>query len=135
MILRRFEDIKAWEASRELVREIYRVSLDSSFARDYNLKDQIQRAAVSAMSNIAEGFERGTDKEFIRFLIIARSSIAEVRSQLYVAHDLKYIDKNQFESLSTKASEVGKLVNGFIGYLRNNPVPRKTRRPTDELAN
>ena len=134
MRIRRFEEIQAWKAARELVREIYRLSSHGTFAKDYSLKDQVQRAAVSAMSNIAEGFERGTDKEFIQFLIVARGSIAEVQSQLYVAHDLHYIDEGQFQTLSTKAAEVGKLINGFIGYLRVHRMSREIRRSADKPA-
>lgn len=131
MNLRRFEDIKAWTAAKELVNEIYVATSKGAFSKDYGLRDQIRRAAVSAMSNIAEGFERGTDKEFIQFLIVARSSLAEVRSQLYVAKDLDYIDNAEFDSLSAKASEAGKLINGFITYLGNNRNLLRTGRLKD----
>lgn len=131
MNLRRFEDIKAWTAAKELVNEIYVATSKGAFSKDYGLRDQILRAAVSAMSNIAEGFERGTDKEFIQFLIVARSSLAEVRSQLYVAKDLDYIDNAEFDSLSAKASEAGKLINGFITYLGNNRNLLRTGRLKD----
>ena len=79
---------------------------------------------MSAMSNIAEGFERGSGREFIHFLIIARGSLAEVRSQLYVALDLEYVDQTNFNRLSIKASQTGKLLNGFISYLRNRTQPK-----------
>jgi len=132
MNLKKFEDIKAWKAAKELVTEIYVATSKGGFSKDYGLRDQIRRAAVSAMSNIAEGFERGTDKEFVQFLIIARGSVAEVRSQLYVAHDLYYIDESQFKKLLTKASEVGKLINGFISYLRGTQNSIRTERQADQ---
>lgn len=93
MKIEKFEDIKAWQIARELVREIYRITNKDEFAKDFGLKDQIRRAAVSIMSNISEGFERGSDKEFNQFLNYARGSSAEVKSQLYIASDLGYILK------------------------------------------
>ena len=108
--------------------DIYAVTSKGEFSRDYGLQRQIRDAAVSAMSNIAEGFERGTDKEFIQFLIIARGSLAEVRSQLYVARDLRYVGDGEFNALLGKASEAGRLVNGFITYLRKNSSSKKTSR-------
>lgn len=119
MLVRQFEDLEAWIAARNLVQEIYRVTSKGGFAKDYGLRDQIRRAAVSVMSNIAEGFERGSRREFIQFLIIARGSLAEVRSQLYVALDLEYLDQASFDRLSGQASRTAKLVNGFVSYLRN----------------
>jgi len=89
--IKRFEDIKAWQKARALVRDIYEVTSKGNFAKDYSLKDQIRRASISVMRNIAEGFSRQTDREFIQFLHVAKGSTSEVRSQLYVALDLKYI--------------------------------------------
>ena len=94
--MKRFEEIEAWQFSRELAKLIYEATKQGQFAHDYGLKDQIQRAAVSIMSNIAEGFERNGNKEFINFLTIAKGSCGEVRSQLYVAFDQGYVDKAQF---------------------------------------
>ncbi len=88
---KKFEDIKAWQKSRELTNEIYEATAQGDFARDFGLKDQIRRAAVSIMSNIAEGFERSGTGEFVQFLAIAKGSSGEVRSQLYVALDQQYL--------------------------------------------
>ena len=89
--IKRFENVEAWRKARELVSAIYAVSSKSAFAKDFGLRDQIRRAAVSILSNIAEGFERGGDKEFSQFLSLAKASCGEVRSQLYVALDQKYL--------------------------------------------
>jgi len=88
----RFEDLIAWQKARQLTSVIYRITSLSDFARDFGLRDQIRRAAVSVMSNIAEGFDRASRSEFHQFLVIAKASCAEVRSQLYVAQDVGYID-------------------------------------------
>lgn len=85
--IEKFEDIEAWKKARELTRDVYTASKQAAFAKDFGLKDQIRRAAVSIMSNIAEGFERGGDKEFAQFIALAKGSSAEVRAQLYVALD------------------------------------------------
>jgi four helix bundle protein len=115
--IERFEDIKAWQTARNLVSAIYRVSGRGKFEKDFGLRDQIRRAAVSAMSNIAEGFERCSDKEFHRFLYIAKGSAGEVRSQLFVALDLEYLTSEEFSNLRLKAEEVAKALSGFITYL------------------
>lgn len=116
--IERFEDIKAWQIARELVNEVYRISGRENFARDFSLKDQIRRAAVSIMSNISEGFERRSDKEFIHFLNYARASAAEVKSQLYIALDLGSIKENSFRTLYGKCTDISKLIMGFIGFLK-----------------
>ena len=116
--IERFEDIVAWQKARELVKEVYRVSNDGRFAKDYGLRDQLRRAAVSIMLNIAEGFARKTNKEFIQFLVIAHGSTAEVQSALYVALDQEYVSHEQFESLFKHADETSKLMMGFSNYLR-----------------
>jgi len=118
--MRTFEEIEAWQLSRELVRDVYRVSREGVFAKDFGLQDQIRRAAVSIMSNIAEGFERGGNKEFINFLTIAKGSCGEVRSQLYVAFDQGYIDKTQFESMVHTDIRVSVMLQAFIAALRNS---------------
>lgn len=109
----RFEDLIAWQKARAFNRSIYNVTRDGAFSRDFGLRDQIRRAAVSVMSNIAEGFDRGGKREFHQFLVIARASCAEVRSQLYVALDAGYLSRNQFETLHRQAEEVGRIVNGL----------------------
>ena len=115
--IERFEDIEAWQRARELAKQIYKISNDGPFARDFGLRDQIRRAAVSIMSNIAEGFERGSNKEFIQFLYIAKGSGGEVRAQLYVALDQGYIDRKNFTSLNRDAAEISRMISGFITYL------------------
>jgi four helix bundle protein len=116
--IRRFEDLEAWKLARELANAIYRVTSDGSFARDFALRDQIRRAAISVISNISEGFERSGDAEFIQFLHMAKGSCGEVRCQLYLARDQDYISKESFESLLSQCMSVSKLVSGLIKYLR-----------------
>ena len=116
--IKRFEDIEAWKKARRLVNEIYRVTRKGTLSKDSSLKDQIRRAAVSVMSNIAEGFSRQTDREFTQFLYMAKGSVSEVQSQLYVASDLDYLSKEEFTRLYNDADEVAKLISGFIRYLK-----------------
>jgi four helix bundle protein len=111
--IERFEDLIAWEKARELTREIYHITRKGAFAKDFGLSNQIQRAAVSIMSNIAEGFERGGRGEFQQFLSIAKASCAEVRSQLYVAFDIGYLNKEKFQELLAMAEEVAKILGGL----------------------
>ncbi len=109
----KFEDLIAWQKARELTSSIYKVTRQGSFAKDFGLSNQIQRAAVSIMSNIAEGFERGNRAEFHYFLTIAKGSCAEVRCQLYIAFDAQYIDQKSFESFLDQAQEIGRIVGGL----------------------
>jgi len=120
--IQRYEDIQGWQKARELTRFIYAVTRQKAFARDFGLKDQIRRAAVSAMSNIAEGFERGGRAEFIQFLSIAKSSGGEVQSQLYVALDQEYITREQFDQGYKLCDETMRLIGGFVAYLRKSPI-------------
>ena len=113
----RFEEIDAWKKARELTRQVYRVTNGSAFAKDFGLKDQIRRAAVSAMSNIAEGYERDGSREFVQFLSTAKASAGEVRSQLYVALDAGYVTPEEFEAIAALAVEVAFLTRGFMAYL------------------
>jgi four helix bundle protein len=122
--IEKFEDLIAWQKARKLTSEIYKVTSREKFARDFGLKDQIRRAAVSCMSNLAEGFERGGMVEFHRFLVIAKGSCAELRAQLYVAMDIGYIDAVLFGSLITQAAEVGRIIGGLrasVGRRRSTP--------------
>lgn len=115
-----FEEIVSWQKSRELNVEIYKITNSCDlFHKDFGLRDQIRRASISISSNIAEGFERQTTKEFIRFLYIAKASAGEVRSQLYLAFDLKYIDDKEFNELKLKINEVSKLISGLLKYLQS----------------
>jgi four helix bundle protein len=118
--IERFEDIKSWQLARDLVQKVYAITRSGEFSRDFGLSDQIRRAAVSVMSNIAEGFERNSTKEFVQFLYIARGSAGEVRSQLYVALDLGYVTETAFGELLMKAEETSKAIFGFIKYLRSS---------------
>ena len=103
----------AWQRARELTKQIYNVTRTGRFSKDFGLKDQIRRASVSVMSNIAEGFDRGGRTEFHRFLVIAKGSCAEVRSQLYIASDIGYIDKKYFNELYALISELSRIIGGL----------------------
>jgi four helix bundle protein len=115
--VQRFEDLICWQKARILVREIYKVTERQKFCRDFDLKSQIRRAAISVMNNIAEGFGRFSKKEFVRFLEISSTSASEVKSALYVAFDLEYCDQLLIEGLQSKAEEVKRLNLSFIRYL------------------
>jgi len=118
--IERFEDIKAWQLSRELVKKIYALSKEPKFSKDFGFKDQITRAAVSVMSNIAEGFERYTKSEFIQFLVIAKGSVGEVRSQVYVAYDSGYIVEQDFLKLKGDCEIISRCLWNLIKYLKGN---------------
>jgi four helix bundle protein len=111
--VQRFEDLIAWQKARQLTKRIYQLTSKGIWARDFGLLSQIQRASVSIMSNIAEGFERHRLNEFHQFLSIAKASCAEVRSQLYVALDVGYIVENDFAAVAAQAEEVGRIVGGL----------------------
>lgn len=115
--VKRFEDLIAWQKSRELTKKIYKITEQEKFAKDFGLKNQIQRASVSVMSNIAEGFERYRPNEFHQFLSIAKGSCAEVRSQLYVAFDIGYLQEDEFYSLKAATEELSKIINGLRSYI------------------
>jgi four helix bundle protein len=115
-----FEELIAWQKARTLVRNIHEISNKGLFKRDYSLRNQICRASVSAMSNVAEGFEREGDKEFIQFLSQAKASSGEVRSQLYVALDLGYVTEEEFDNLYNMAHEASRVISGLIGYLKKS---------------
>lgn len=114
MKIEQFEDIIAWQKAKRLTEETYEQMRE---IRDAGFKDQIQRASVSVMNNIAEGFERKSNKEFKQFLFIAKGSCGEVRSMLYVANSLKYIDKKQFDLMSALSVEISKMLSGLIKVL------------------
>ena len=117
---KRFEELEAWQHARRLTNEIYRVSALGRFSRDFGLRDQVRRAGVSVMSNIAEGFERGGNKEFMQFLCVAKASCGEARSELCVASDQGYITLDQFEALSAMALQTSRLISGLLRYLRQS---------------
>jgi four helix bundle protein len=121
MILKKFEDIESWKEARNLVREIYTLFAE---CRDYGFRDQIQRASISVMSNIAEGFDRGSNKEFIQFLVIARGSLSEVKSLSYAGFDIGYLSNGKFEKIAARCDSLASLINGFIRYLKNSERKR-----------
>jgi len=125
MKISRFEDIEGWKKARLLTQQIYQVSASGMFSRDFGLRDQVRRASVSIMSNIAEGFERDGNKEFAQFLSIAKGSVGEVKSQFYVALDAGFIDQAQFTNLYGQADETGKLIAGFRRYLQQSELRGK----------
>lgn len=123
--IERFEDIDAWKEARKLTHEIYSITGKRSFSSDLGLRDQLQRASVSVMANIAEGFDGGSNREFVKFLGYALRSTTEVQSHLYVALDQGYIDDPAFRSLYQLTLKVKNLLGGFIRYLRSHPsTPR-----------
>lgn len=125
MVISRFEELVAWQKARTLTRDVYQVTRTGRFARDFGLSGQIQRAAVSIMSNIAEGFDRGNRAEFHQFLSVAKASCAEVRSQIYIAHDIEYMTKEQFESLKALAEEVSRIIGGLRAFVARQRDQRR----------
>ncbi len=123
----RFEEIEAWKTARELTRMVYSLTEQDSFARDFGLKNQIQRAAVSVMSNIAEGFESRTQAQFLDYLGHAKASAGEVRCQLYVAFDLQYINQDQFNMVFDLADKSSRQIARFMSYLETHPQSRRVR--------
>jgi len=121
----RFEDLIAWQKARHLAKEIYLVTSKDAFSRDFGLKDQIRRAAVSVMSNMAEGFERGGRSEFHQFLVVAKSSCAEVKSQLYVAADVGYLSEAEFSRLGNLTDEVSRITGGLRSSVSKQRNSRK----------
>jgi four helix bundle protein len=120
--IERFEDIESWKLAREITRMIYTASAGEKFCRDFALCNQIRRAAISILSNIAEGFERGGNKEFVQFLAVAKGSCGEVRAQLYVALDQGYVDETKFREIVAKLNEASRLIAGFIKYLQQSDL-------------
>ena len=123
----RFEEIRAWQTARALTKQVYEVSGQAGFARDYGLRDQLRRAAVSVMSNIAEGYESQTQEQFIRYLGYAKASAGEVRSQLYVALDVGYLDQAQFEALYDLVDKCSRQLSRFVAYLRTQAGSGRVR--------
>lgn len=127
MLIKRFEDIDVWKEARKLVNIIYDLTSKELFKKDFGLREQIQRAAVSCMSNVAEGFDSDTKQQFIQMLSYAKRSSSEVQSELYVALDRAYISEEEFSKSYNQAKTVRKLANGFIRYLR-------TGKPANSLT-
>ena len=119
----KFEDIEAWQSARTLAGSVYKVVSAGKFSHDFGLRDQLQRAAVSVMANIAEGFGRGRNAELIHFLVIARGSCSEVQSHLYIAADAGLMTKAEFDEISEQADKTARKISAFIGYLRKAKKP------------
>ncbi|MGZ8477764.1 MAG: four helix bundle protein [Candidatus Binatia bacterium] len=117
-----FTEIEAWQKARELTFRVYAVSKRGAFAKDFELLGQIRSASVSVMSNIAEGFDRNGTAEFVQFLAIAKGSVAEVASQLYVAKDQSYFNAAEFDQLIALASETGRKIGALMNYLRRSGI-------------
>lgn len=126
--VQQFEDLRVWQDARELSKSVYAASKQRAFYRDIRLREQVRRAAVSVMSNIAEGFERGSRKEFVQFLNVAKGSNGEVRSQLYVAQDQEYLSAKEFATLREYATLLSRRIASFIRYLENHPSNRRVRK-------
>lgn len=120
-----FEDLPVWKTARQLTVRIYKITGANTFAKDFGLRNQIRRAAVSLMSNIAEGFEHDTQAQFILYLGRSRASAGEIRCQLHIALDLNYISKTQFQELALLAADCSKQIYGLIKYLRTLPNSRR----------
>ncbi len=112
-----FEDLTAWQKARAWTAAIYAASSKGAFGKDFALRDQIRRSSVSVMSNLAEGFERGHRKEFRQFVLIAKGSCAEARSQLYLASDVGYLTEPEFDTLMSQGAEVGRILGGLAKSL------------------
>jgi len=142
MAIESFEDLNVWKRARELVNIIYRVTKNKKFVEDKGLVDQIRRASVSILSNISEGFERGSNTEFIQFLYIAKASCAEVRCQIIVAFDQGYINKEELGEIKELALKVSGMIGNLIGYLKKSklkgakfkkPPRRSIKEELDEI--
>jgi len=118
MIAKRFEDLICWQKARELTKFIYSLTRKDTFKTDFGLRDQIQRSSVSVMSNIAEGFGRGGNNEFIQFLFVAKGSLSELKSQLYIAKDLGYISDKEFDKAYSMTEDISRLANAFIKSMK-----------------
>ena len=124
MKIEKFEDLIAWQKARELTKRVYQLTNREPFCRDFGLANQIQRSAVSVMSNLAEGFERGSSSEFHQFIVIAKASCAEVRSQLYVALDIDYISKDQFHTINSLALELSRIIGGLRSSVHKTKIKK-----------
>lgn len=128
MTVKRFEDLQVWQDSRSFVKSIYELTSSLNFSKDYGLRDQIQRASVSIMNNISEGFERDSNREFIKFLGYSKGSAGEVRSMLYIALDLKYITKEEFDLAFNQAINIITQLANFIKYLKTYTIKKNINK-------
>jgi four helix bundle protein len=117
-----FEELEVWKKAREFAKSIYDISQNNTLSKDFELKNQMNRSSGSVMDNIAEGFERGGNKEFVQFLAIAKGSVGETRSQLYRALDREHIEKETFETLKSEALSISKMLSSLINYLKSSEI-------------
>ena len=117
-----FEELEVWISAKQLSVAVYKLTNTGDLNKDFGLKDQMRRASVSIISNIAEGFERNGNKEFIQFLSIAKGSAGELRAQIYLANELEYLDKETFNLLLEKTTSVSKMLSGLINYLKQSEL-------------
>jgi four helix bundle protein len=121
-VAKRFEDLEVWQLARDLTRIVYKVSSGGRLAKDFGLRDQLRKASVSVMSNLAEGFERGGSREFLQFVALAKGSCGEVRSQLYVALDQEYLGRADFDRVFELTVRLSRMLASLLRYLRNSPI-------------
>jgi len=121
-VIKSFEDLEIWKISKDFTVELYKITHNKNFNKDFSLRDQLRRASISIISNIAEGFERNGNKEFIQFLSIAKGSAGEIRAQIVIAFELKYITDKEFEKLHKDISQVSKQLSGFINYIKQSEL-------------
>ncbi len=129
----KFEDLEVWKTARLLTRLVYDISNHNGLSKDFALRDQLRRSASSIMANIAEGFERNGDREFGHFLAIAKGSCGELRAQLYIALDQKYVTETQFQSAYEMAVKISKMLSSLMGYLRRSEL-RGSKFKDDQTA-
>jgi four helix bundle protein len=122
MKIERFEDLEIWQEARDLCKFVFSITLSDAFKKDFKFRDQIRASSGSIMDNIAEGFERGGNKEFMQFLFIAKGSCGETRSQSYRAFDFQYLSNEEYALLSEKTTNLSKRISSFITYLKNSDL-------------
>ena len=131
MSVKQFEELEVWKDARRLTQAIYHLTQTEKFSKDFALRDQIRRATVSIMSNIAEGFERGGNQEFCQFLYVAKGSCGEVRSQLYIALDQNYLSQNELDRLTDSYKRLSSMISNFITYLKNSGMKGEKFKKTE----
>lgn len=128
--IEKIEDIVVWQNAVKLCNTIYDITDKNLFSKDYSLKDQIRRSAISVPSNIAEGFERESNRQFVYFLLIAKGSVGELKTQLHISRNRKYISEEEFQKLHGSVSEIGRQLGKFISYLRESIKQSKLSQPS-----
>ncbi len=134
MKITQFEELKIWQQSIKITKQIYDLSFKKEFSKDFALRDQIRRAAISISANIVEGFEKNNNNEFIRYLKIAKGSVGEVRSHLHIALTIVYITIKEFEDTNLQLEELGKQIGSFISYLTTNRRAGEFNRRTNSAT-